>query len=141
MTCRTWVLAALMALACGCGDDESARGRDGGGGSAADGGGGNGGGVAVPPAPAITWTACPATDTAGFECADVPVPLDWGQLEGPTMSVRIRRHVAAVDPPRGSVWMLEGGPGAPASWILPYALQTSDAHPDLDVVVVEHRGP
>jgi hypothetical protein len=141
MALRAWLFVSLVALVPACGEDDPGRVTGTGGGSAGgavDGGGGAGGGV--PPAPAITWTPCPASDTPGFVCADVPVPLDWSELEGAAMAVRVRRHEASIDPPRGSLWMLEGGPGAPGAWILPYALEVASAHPDLDIVVVEHRG-
>ncbi|NUO48445.1 MAG: hypothetical protein HOV80_06280 [Polyangiaceae bacterium] len=140
MTLRTWLLVPTLVVASACGDDDPARVTSTGGGGGGEPSGGGGGGIDVPPAPDITWSACPASDTPGFACADVPVPLDWSNLEGASMLVRIRRHEASTDPPRGSVWMLEGGPGAPGSWILPYALDTAAAHPDLDVLVVEHRG-
>ncbi|MBL9025945.1 MAG: alpha/beta hydrolase [Myxococcales bacterium] len=109
-----------------------------------DGGGGaeqaDGGGGAAPAAPSITWAACAPDDAPGFECADVPVPIDWGSLDGPEMTVRLRRKPAATDPPRGAAWMLEGGPGAPGAWMLTFAERTAAEHPDLDVMIVDHRG-
>lgn len=131
-------LAILGAAACN--DSIAVVDLGGGGAGAGEDGAGGAGGEAFLPAPEITWVACENEDVPGFSCADVPVPLDWANPNGATTSVRMRRMPASVDPPRGSVWLLEGGPGAPGAWMLSFAARTAAAHPDLDVMVVDHRG-
>jgi hypothetical protein len=42
-------------------------------------------------APPISWTACGPR----LECASVPVPLDWRQPDGPTITLSVVRHLAS----------------------------------------------
>ncbi|MFC9435007.1 alpha/beta fold hydrolase [Nocardia sp. NPDC057030] len=60
------------------------------------------------------WKACgePTLDEAGAQCADVTVPLDYAQPQGPTLTVAISR-LAATDPAqkRGVMLSNPGGPG------------------------------
>ncbi len=136
---RTILAASLLASVACSGCDSSSEGGGGGGGAQGQGGApGEGGGLPDPPS--ISWAPCADEAVAGFDCADVPVPLDWADARGPAMTVRLRRRLAVTDPPRGSLWMLEGGPGAPGAWMLTFADRTAVAHPDLDILVVDHRG-
>ncbi len=65
---------------------------------------------AAPPAPAptIAWTTC----GDGFECADVPVPLDYDLPSAATITVALIR-LPAADPAKrkGSLFINPGGPG------------------------------
>ncbi|PXX65633.1 alpha/beta hydrolase family protein [Nocardia tenerifensis] len=62
----------------------------------------------------LHWQPCGIEnlDKAGGECADVQVPLDYGRLDGRTMTVAISR-VKAADPARrqGILLANPGGPG------------------------------
>ncbi|MFI6170971.1 alpha/beta fold hydrolase [Nocardia sp. NPDC051052] len=62
----------------------------------------------------LSWHPCDIAnlDKAGGECADVLVPLDYGRLDGRTMTVAISR-VKATDPARrqGILLANPGGPG------------------------------
>ncbi|WP_378736402.1 alpha/beta fold hydrolase [Nocardia brasiliensis] len=61
----------------------------------------------------LDWKGCedPKLDEAGAQCADVTVPLDYAEPQGPTLTVAISR--IAADPARKHGVMLSnsGGPG------------------------------
>jgi len=101
--------------------------------------GGSGGGYVTPPAPDIDWVPCPEQGLDAMVCADVPVPLDWTEPNGRAITVFVR-HVAATTAVRGSLWLLEGGPGSPGSWMLAGASDMHAAHPELDLFIPDHRG-
>lgn len=62
-----------------------------------------------PAAPPLEWTEC----GGGFECADLEVPLDHDDPDGPTITVAINRNVADDPAQRVGVLLLNpGGPGA-----------------------------
>lgn len=61
------------------------------------------------PTPIVTWTACAP---AGWECGKVEVPLDYGNLGGPTVEIAVNRHRATRPGQRiGSLLVNPGGPG------------------------------
>ncbi|WP_157751482.1 alpha/beta fold hydrolase [Actinoplanes derwentensis] len=66
---------------------------------------------AAPPA-AVTWGSCPPARPAGFECATVPVPIDYRRPEGRSIGIAMVRH-PATDPVKriGSLFLNPGGPG------------------------------
>lgn len=136
MRARWWVPIASLALAAACGDDGAGAGGAGGGGGVGMGGDGAAGG---PPTPEIAWRACAETELEDLSCADVELPLDWGAPSGRTLPVHVRR-LEASEPVQGSVWLLEGGPGAPGAWMLDYAAHIHAQHPAFDVFVPDHRG-
>jgi pimeloyl-ACP methyl ester carboxylesterase len=53
----------------------------------------------------IVWTPC-----GGFECAVVQVPMDYAQLNGPTIGIALNRAKATGPYPVGSVLINPGGP-------------------------------
>ncbi len=57
------------------------------------------------PAP-ITWRPC----EDGLECAEVTVPVDYGQPAGPTLVVSVQRAPAS-GPRTGALFVNPGGPG------------------------------
>ena len=58
--------------------------------------------------PAITWIPC----RDGFECATVPVPLDYDRPDGETASISVVRLPAASPRQRiGALFLNPGGPG------------------------------
>ena len=71
--------------------------------------------VATPeatPAP-LAWSACQVG--GGWECANLPVPLDYADPTGPTINIAVTR-LPAGDPARriGALLFNCGGPGCPA---------------------------
>ncbi len=61
--------------------------------------------------PGIAWTGCEGLD-AKFQCAEVPVPLDWSEPDGPRIELAVIRHLASRPQERiGSMFMNPGGPG------------------------------
>lgn len=56
----------------------------------------------------IDWTPC----DPGFECAKVPVPLDWADPTGEQIELSVIRYPATKPDQRiGSMWFNPGGPG------------------------------
>ena len=60
---------------------------------------------------ALAWSAC--ADADGWECATLPVPLDYADPNGPTIDLALTR-LPAADPARriGALFFNCGGPGA-----------------------------
>lgn len=135
----------LLLAASGCGDDSTAP--QGGGGQGAGGGstpttststtgaGGAGGGSGL----AVSWTPCPLSsdDTTGDDalCSTTKVPLDWDDPAGPTIDFFVKKIPAAEQPPRGQLWLLNGGPGySGADFEGGFVAQTYDLY------LPDHRG-
>lgn len=141
-----------MALA-GCGDDTSSGGAapSGGGGAGAGstggentGGGGSvgtgGGGGAAPLDIPLDWYACPFIDGQNGECVTAEVPLDWNDPAGAKISFFVKRIPAAVQPARGQLWVLQGGPGYNGTTIEFEVPNFAAEIDDLDIYVPDHRG-
>ncbi|XXX73353.1 alpha/beta fold hydrolase [Sorangium sp. So ce134] len=112
-------------------------GGNGGGGGGEGGNGGNGGGDA------IAWTPCSLlTDGTGedAECAEIPVPLHWDQPEGKTITFFVKRKLAAAQPSRGQLWLLNGGPGYSGADFEPLVQFLAGVDPTLDLYMPDHRG-
>ncbi|WP_155373583.1 alpha/beta fold hydrolase [Catellatospora vulcania] len=61
--------------------------------------------------PGIAWTSCEGLDQR-FECAKVPVPLDWSEPNGQRIELAVIRHLASRPQERiGSMFINPGGPG------------------------------
>ncbi|GAA2389676.1 hydrolase [Catellatospora methionotrophica] len=61
--------------------------------------------------PGIVWTGCEGL-AERFQCAKVPVPLDWSEPDGPRIELAVIRHLASRPQERiGSMFMNPGGPG------------------------------
>lgn len=60
----------------------------------------------------LDWKACevPKLDEAGAQCADVTVPVNYADPQGPTLTVAISR-ITGTDPQRGVMLSNSGGPG------------------------------
>jgi pimeloyl-ACP methyl ester carboxylesterase len=87
---------------------------------------------------ALPWTGCP---TAGFECATLPVPLDYANPGGEKLTLSVERVRAASNPGNVAVVALAGGPGQAA---LPIAQEfAADLQPAIatrDLLVYDQRG-
>jgi pimeloyl-ACP methyl ester carboxylesterase len=129
---------------CACGDDgpnPSAGGGSGGdGGTGAAGGGGQGGdGGGGAAGLSINWTPCPLSSDAssgeGALCASIPVPLRWDEPTGETIDFFVKKIPAAMQPPRGQLWLLNGGPGYSGA-DFEGAIQAQT----VDIYLPDHRG-
>ena len=76
--------------------------------------------AAAPPSTAAPTTTASGTETGidwtpcdpGFECAKVPVPLDWADPTGEQIELSVIRYPATKPDQRiGSMWFNPGGPG------------------------------
>ena len=109
---------------------------------------------AGPPAPSLTWFACPpgkyqtagglggfggAQELENVECAQVQVPLDRAVPEKGNVLAHVAR-VPAKEQRRGSLWLLQGGPGGSGWDLAPLADAFAKAVPDLDIYLPDHRG-
>jgi len=89
------------------------------------------------------WTPCawePGVDTARAECTHVELPLDYGDPQGATLKVLVKR-LPADGEEAGQYWVLHGGPGASAIDDLSglsYGLEAE--FPDYGLYAVDHRG-
>ncbi|MFG2830830.1 alpha/beta hydrolase [Streptomyces sp. NPDC048434] len=64
--------------------------------------------------PALAWGPCAEPGLAGQECAELPVPLDYRDPDGPQLTLAVSR--VRSDRPgarRGTLLMIPGGPGEP----------------------------
>jgi pimeloyl-ACP methyl ester carboxylesterase len=64
----------------------------------------------------VSWTDCPTDDlrTAGAQCAEISVPLDYSAPEGPTITIAVSRIKARdTEHRRGILLFNPGGPGGP----------------------------
>jgi hypothetical protein len=66
----------------------------------------------------IQWKACQPGEfntTLNIQCGTLQVPLDYSQTDSTkTLDLGIVKILASVQPPRGSIQLNFGGPGAPA---------------------------
>ncbi|NUR28532.1 MAG: alpha/beta fold hydrolase, partial [Catenulispora sp.] len=91
------------------------------------------------PVPTLSWTDC----GGGFQCADAPVPLDYRQPLGRTITLHLIRHLAADPSHRvGTFWMEPGGPGSSGLSFVRgnYADLPSALRDRFDVVSFDPRG-
>ncbi|KYF97532.1 hypothetical protein BE20_38300, partial [Sorangium cellulosum] len=111
-------------------------GSGGDGGAGGDGGSGGGG-------DAIAWTPCALVtdgDDEDAECAHIPVPLHWDQPEGKAITFFVKRKLAATQPSRGQLWLLNGGPGNSGVDFEPIVPFLAGVDPTLDIYIPDHRG-
>ncbi|MFW6691148.1 alpha/beta hydrolase [Streptomyces sp. MAR4 CNX-425] len=68
----------------------------------------------VAAAPVLSWRPCPQPGgPAGQECAELPVPLDYRDPEGPHLTLALSRlRSEAPAERRGTLLVIPGGPGA-----------------------------
>ncbi len=95
---------------------------------------------AGPTKPEVKWGACePTYQGITAECATVELPIAWKVQGGEKLGVHVAR-VKATQPKRGSVWLLQGGPGGDGSSLAQLAGQFAERLPDLDIYLPDHRG-
>ncbi len=88
------------------------------------------------PAP-LAWGAC--EDPAITECTTLAVPLDWSDVQGPTIDLALGRQ-RALREPIGPLMMNPGGPGASGLEFLSYSLVSSEVRDRFDLVSWDPRG-
>jgi pimeloyl-ACP methyl ester carboxylesterase len=90
----------------------------------------------------IDWYPCSFQTGGGAqdaECADVQMPLDWTDLDGPTIDVFVKR-AGAVDSGARQIWLLQGGPGGAGNGMEGFGGGLVGADPQLAVYIPDHRG-
>ena len=89
----------------------------------------------------LEWEPCPLfTGTMGSEaeCATVDVPADWGDIDGPTLELFVKRY-GAIEGDK-QLWMLMGGPGGSAQSFEFSADLYTQFDEGLTVYMLDHRG-
>ena len=120
-------IAATLVLGCGCDMTPADSGPDAG---PADAG---------PPPLTIEWSACTAAGgEVPAECADVAVPIDWADGEGPSVTVFVKR-ITRPDT-TGQLWLLAGGPGGSGKDFESAIEEIQALASDLDLYLLDHRG-
>ena len=88
----------------------------------------------------IEWKACEVDyKDVQAECATIVMPMDYSKPDGEGMPIHVAR-IKATKPRRGSLWLLQGGPGGDGAGLAPLAAQFIKKVPDLDVYLPDHRG-
>ncbi|MFJ8311879.1 MULTISPECIES: alpha/beta hydrolase [unclassified Streptomyces] len=69
--------------------------------------------AAAPAPPALDWRSCAQPDgPTGQECADLPVPVDYRDPQGPRLTLKVSRlRSDRPEARRGTLLMIPGGPG------------------------------
>lgn len=98
---------------------------------------------AAAPSPRISWSKCFAS-LGPFECGTVPVPLDYDEPAGASISIALVR-LPATDPSRriGSLFLNPGGPGGSGVDFTLFAgpfLFTNEVRARFDLVGFDPRG-
>jgi len=94
-------------------------------------------------AAAQEWVPCdlaPGSGEGDAECAVVPLPLDPAAPEGPTYDVAVKRAPAPVQPARGQLWFVTGGPGDAGTDDIGVMASFEDLGADLDRYTFDARG-
>jgi pimeloyl-ACP methyl ester carboxylesterase len=88
---------------------------------------------------AVEFTPCP--EHFGFSCATVVVPLDRSGVVPGTISLKLQRKQAGVNPTRSALIALSGGPGQAAiPSVEEIAKSMAPALNNRDLVVFDQRG-
>ncbi|MBX3224204.1 MAG: alpha/beta fold hydrolase [Labilithrix sp.] len=87
----------------------------------------------------FTFSACTGAYAKARTCGTARVPLDYGAPDGETIEVFVAR-MGGTGASATQMYMLQGGPGGSAAGLVSLAELALGARPDLDVILVEHRG-
>ncbi len=90
----------------------------------------------VPATSSIVWTAC-----GTFECAAVPVPIDYGAPTGPSINIALKR-VKATNPNAKSILINPGGPSGSGIELVENfpTLFTPSVRADFHIIGFDPRG-
>ncbi|MDQ3653858.1 MAG: alpha/beta fold hydrolase, partial [Chloroflexota bacterium] len=97
----------------------------------------------TPTVSGITWRACGTDGLPTQECGELDVPLDYDELNGPTISLAVSRVPATDQAARiGSLFLNPGGPGGSGTLMLPlqHATLPAELQERFDVVGFDPRG-
>ncbi|GIF62931.1 hydrolase [Asanoa ishikariensis] len=95
-----------------------------------------------PSAPTIEWTSCEGLGDQ-FQCARVPVPLDWDEPDGEQIELAVMKHLASKPDERiGTMFIDPGGPGQSGVGLVGDSGEELDAWGDgrFDLVGWDPRG-
>lgn len=88
---------------------------------------------------AVEWSKCPlssdATTGEGAECSTTMIPLDWSDPSKGTIPFFVKRIPAEMQPSRGQLWFLNGGPGYSGADFENFAKAKT-----IDLYLPDHRG-
>ncbi|MGC4064386.1 MAG: alpha/beta fold hydrolase [Polyangiaceae bacterium] len=92
----------------------------------------------------LDWKRCDLLTDSGTaknaaECATMEVPLQRSTTNGPVLTLFVKR-IRPVETPRGQLWLVNGGPGAPASSFEANLELFTKVGKDLEVYLLDHRG-
>jgi len=85
------------------------------------------------------WKPCAGSPDKITTCATFELPLDWSKPEGPKVPIFVKRYRPSKKP-RGSIWMLAGGPGQSGASFEAIANEQAAVDPSLDIYLPDHRG-
>lgn len=131
---------SLSALACGSSDNQPSTTGTGGQGSGGNGTGGSGGGTSQPLS--FAWSPCNLYSEGPMvpaECGEVEVPLRWGDPSGQKIGLFVKK-LPAKGTRRGSLWILDGGPGGGGVGMEGVADLIAQQEKGLDIYIPVHRG-
>ncbi len=92
---------------------------------------------AATPPPSIDFGSC--TEPFVDECATVQLPLDYKAPDGRKIGIFVTRFANPAQP-RGSLWVLQGGPGGSIAAFVQAMQAYREVFPDLAIYAMEHRG-
>lgn len=90
------------------------------------------------PKVSFAWKACSGNFQAMSSCATAKVPLDWSAPDGKQIDLFAARLGSGKATTQ--LFMVQGGPGGSADALVDLAQMVTKARPDVDVILVEHRG-
>ncbi|WP_110039299.1 alpha/beta hydrolase [Nocardia neocaledoniensis] len=94
------------------------------------------------PTPQPSWAPCAEEELRRYDCARVPVPLDYARPDGPTLELAVVRQPAG-DPGRrlGTLFTAAGGPGGSGiDWAAGGEMFPGELSRRFDVVTFDQRG-
>lgn len=94
------------------------------------------------PTPRIEWAPCSEDSLRRYDCASVPVPLDYTRLDGRIIELAVVRQ-RALDPARriGTLFTAAGGPGnSGIGWAADSEMFPGELSRRFDVVTFDQRG-
>jgi pimeloyl-ACP methyl ester carboxylesterase len=93
--------------------------------------------------PELEWTSCSlyeGEDDGRAQCAEMQAPWRWGEDDGRTFTVFVKR-LPSRNEPLAQIWLLEGGPGGAGSFAYPEYMDFIRRYfPNFDSYTLDARG-